>query len=300
MYLGKEIPRAHKGRLGLLGNWRDENPKCRLVIVDTLQRFREQSTRGAETYASDYEALIPLQTLARDRRIALVMVHHTRKMEAKDPFDKISGTTAIMGAADCVWLLSRGRGENEGKLSITGRDLDEHELLLKFDKSTCQWKVTGDASAMAASQEENDVLELMSDITEPITPKLLGIELGITPSAAKMRLQRLMNKRLVEKLARGQYALAPNKVTEGHTEGVTSEYLSEKGFQPKSNKVTGAFIPDDGDTSVSSCDLVTLEANTLPTQPYRSNTQGVPDSDLVTIQSGLFKIEDYQDELEYF
>ena len=192
-----EIPRAHEGGLALISGWLDEHPDCRLIVIDTLQRFRETSGRGVETYGSDYEAMIPLQKLARDRRIALVLVHHTRKADAKDPFDKVSGTTAIMGAADSVWLLSRARGEADGTLNITGRDVNEQDLAMRFDKNNCTWAVIGNVSEVASSDEEREILDFLWDSDQPVTPTIVAKALGISCDAVKKRLRRMHTKEKV-------------------------------------------------------------------------------------------------------
>ena len=50
----------------------------KLVIVDTFQMVREPSRDSA--YAADYADLTPLKKLADANGIAVVVVHHTRKM----------------------------------------------------------------------------------------------------------------------------------------------------------------------------------------------------------------------------
>lgn len=39
--------------------------------------------------------------------VAIVLVHHVRKMDADDPLDTVSGTTGLTGAADTVLVLNR-------------------------------------------------------------------------------------------------------------------------------------------------------------------------------------------------
>ncbi len=229
LHFSNEISRSDQGGLEQIKTFLDENPACKLVIVDTLQRFRAQAHRGPETYATDYDALIPLQKLAQERRIAIVLVHHTRKMDAKDPYDKISGTNALMGAVDTIWLLERGRGESEGKLNITGRDLDEQDLVLQFDKNTCQWSVLGNTCEIAATTQELEVIELLAQYQQPLTPAQIAQALGIKSSAAKRRLERLLKKNKIKKVGHGQYTCLDRDSSksysepESHNEGVTPE-----------------------------------------------------------------------------
>ena len=62
----------------------------------------------------------------------MVLIHHTRKMTADDPFDTISGTQGIGGAADAMLLLARADGG--GTLFVCGRDLEEHTLTMTFER----------------------------------------------------------------------------------------------------------------------------------------------------------------------
>lgn len=68
-----------------------EHPDTRLIIIDTLQKVREP---GGDTYsyASDYEVIAKLKAFADEQGICLLLVHHTRKQQAEDKFDMISGT----------------------------------------------------------------------------------------------------------------------------------------------------------------------------------------------------------------
>ena len=74
-----------------------EHPDTKLIIIDTLQKIREA---GGEkySYANDYEVVGKLKRLADDCGVCLLLVHHTRKQQADDKFDMISGTNGLLGA----------------------------------------------------------------------------------------------------------------------------------------------------------------------------------------------------------
>ena len=73
---------------------------------------------------------MPWVNLARDLEIAVIVVHHERKMDAADPLDRVSGTTGLTAAADAIVTLTRTG--NRGKLVGRGRDLEEFEWPMKF------------------------------------------------------------------------------------------------------------------------------------------------------------------------
>ena len=65
--------------------------------------FRPAGGRNDHQYEADYNAIKGLQTLAGEFNIAVVIVHHTRKSGSEiDPFEKVSGTLGLSGAADAA------------------------------------------------------------------------------------------------------------------------------------------------------------------------------------------------------
>ena len=86
----------------------------------------------------------------------------------------VSGSFGITGAADTTITLSRARGEADGKIFITGRDVDEQELALKMDNLT-GWTLLGDAKEYELTKERLDVLNTFRDSNEPLGLKMLQI-----------------------------------------------------------------------------------------------------------------------------
>lgn len=116
-----------------------EHSDTRLIIIDTLQKIREA---GAEkySYADDYKVITSLKRFADGTGVCLLLVHHTRKQQADDKFDMISGTNGLMGAADGAFLLQKERRtDNAATLDISGRDLQDQRLYLKRDEERLVW-----------------------------------------------------------------------------------------------------------------------------------------------------------------
>ena len=119
-----------------------EHPGTALVVIDTLQKVR-QPGENANPYASDYRDITALKRLANDYGIAILLIHHLRKMNDEDPLNMISGTTGISGATDSSFVLKeRKRGSGEATLYCTGRDIEYRELPLRFQKDTHTWVLT--------------------------------------------------------------------------------------------------------------------------------------------------------------
>ena len=110
-------------------NFKSQHADLKIIIIDTLQKIRS----GDDTsYASDYKELSVLKNLADNLRIAILLVHHTRKCRDDDPFNMISGTTGISGCVDgSMVMIEKQRGSSEVILHCVGRDIDNLELHLR-------------------------------------------------------------------------------------------------------------------------------------------------------------------------
>ena len=116
-----------------------EHPDTRLIIIDTLQKIREVSGE-AYSYASDYDVISRLKAFADSKGICLMLVHHTRKQQAGDKFEMISGTTGILGSADGAFLLQKEkRTDLSATLDIVGRDQPDQKLYLIRDQERLCW-----------------------------------------------------------------------------------------------------------------------------------------------------------------
>jgi hypothetical protein len=119
-----------------------EQPRTSLVVIDTLQKVR-QSGDAANPYANDYRDISALKQLADSYGIAILLIHHLRKMNDDDPLNMISGTTGISGATDSNFVLKPDkRGSDHATLYCTGRDIAYRELPLRFQQDTHTWELT--------------------------------------------------------------------------------------------------------------------------------------------------------------
>ena len=113
----------HSGLLEQIDQFLKEHPSTGLIVIDTLQRIRTVSN-DANPYANDYRDIGVLKALADRHRIAVLLVHHLRKLGDDDPMNMISGTTGLSGATDSNFVLRKSkRRENTATLYCTGRDI---------------------------------------------------------------------------------------------------------------------------------------------------------------------------------
>lgn len=115
-----------------------EHRNTKIIFIDTLQKIRSDSPDS--TYATDYKELSVLKSVADKCSVAIVLVHHLRKTKDADPFNMISGTTGISGCVDGSFVLSESkRGSRNATLYCVGRDIENHEIELKFDDEKHRW-----------------------------------------------------------------------------------------------------------------------------------------------------------------
>lgn len=129
---------------GLIGNGLEEQitdflnefPKTKLIIIDTLQKVRDSKGGTGKTgmYGNDYDDISSIKRIADEYSIAIILVHHLRKLkDGDDPFNEVSGSTGIIGAADTNFILKRKRSDNTATLLVSGRDVEYQELTLQFN-----------------------------------------------------------------------------------------------------------------------------------------------------------------------
>lgn len=150
-YFAVEAPKLDSGLLDTLDDHMKKHPDTGLVIIDTLQKIRGQALPRESSYAQDYREMETVKGFMDKRGASVLFVHHNRKMkDDDDPFNMISGTNGIMGAADTVWTITKkSRNAEEATLHITGRDVAQSDTVLRFDKETWRWKAVGAADWLA-------------------------------------------------------------------------------------------------------------------------------------------------------
>lgn len=205
LYLDTECPRLDAGGAEAIREWIDMTENARMVIVDVFTKIRPERHNSDTAYESDYKALGPLKELADETGTAVVVVHHTRKMAAADPFETVSGTNGFTGAADTVLILDRN---SQGTtLYARGRDIEEIETALQFDKQSGTWLAQGPPSEVRRSDERQAILAALIDEDGPLSPADLSTKLGVPSANIRQLLLKMTAAGEISKSGRGMYAL---------------------------------------------------------------------------------------------
>jgi hypothetical protein len=177
LILAESWPRLDKGGLEALQDFLKEHDDCKMVVVDSYVKIKPPRSKNVDPYDHDMQIGGALQALAQERRICLLLIYHNRKTESEDPLDDIIGSTGLSGAVDAALVLRRGRGQADGTLFITGRDVEEQELALKFHASDGLWELLGDAAEYAKSRERLNILARLRE-QGPQTPQEIAKSLS--------------------------------------------------------------------------------------------------------------------------
>ena len=132
-----------KGIEEIIINTVNKNRDIELIIIDVFTKIRSNFDLN---YSKDYEELSKLKTIADKLNIAILLVHHTRKLvDHNDPLNNVSGTTGIAGVVDSTLvLIKENRNSNVATLTCVGREIEQKELKLRFELG--KWILISDSS----------------------------------------------------------------------------------------------------------------------------------------------------------
>lgn len=211
LHIATAWPRVDEQGEEALEEWLQNHPETRLVVVDVLKQVRPRVSRHQSVYDADYESLEALRGLAGRHGVAVLCIHHLRKAGADDPMDEISGSTGLSGAADGVLLLKRDRGRGDAYLHVDGRDIEEPaELALTWNANTACWTLAGDAEQYRISQTRAEVIEVLEENGDPMTPTEVADALGRSFNTIKQRLWQMSRDGQVA-ASDGRYSLPKDR-----------------------------------------------------------------------------------------
>ena len=176
----------------------------KVVIVDTLAKVRG-AVSSSNVYSSDYAAMNVFKHLADTFKIALILVHHTRKQDAEDAMQKISGTNGLMGCADGAMVLEKpDRSAPQAILTMTGRDFEDQTFRLRQNRETMCWEIADGceefhmapaepvlAAVAALVQEEGNWKGTAMELVEVLQERELELKVWPNTLSRKLRTSQL-------------------------------------------------------------------------------------------------------------
>ena len=217
-----------------------EHPDTKLVVFDTLQRVRSAGS-DSNLYANDYQDVGLLKQLADRHHIAILLIHHLRKLHDDDPMNMISGSTGLSGAADSAFVLQKNaRSANAASLHCTGRDIPDRTLKLELGEEDHVWKLLADSKTCTGASKISalQLVHLFSALLSA-DPEYTG-----TPSALSAKID-----------PDGTLEITPKKITRLVRESVAA--LRENGILAETYRSNGKRLISL--RSAESADLSTVE-----------------------------------------
>ena len=205
MHIYFQWPRLGAGCLERIEAHLDAHPDTRLIIVDTLQLVRPSSRKGVNAYETDYEIIASFRRLAGARKVCILLLTHLRKGDGTnpDPFEEVTGSMGISGAADATIILKRKAGENKGKLYTRGRRVEDQAMQLAF--SDCVWSYVSEGD-YGQIQHAAEVIECLQEhgtwMTAADVSHWLYRECGIKLSNPRQTMIQLVDKEVCAKEGR--------------------------------------------------------------------------------------------------
>ncbi len=204
--LAIQWPQLPAGGADQLADWLESHPDARLVVIDVFERIRGPQPNGTSAYTADYIAVRRVKELADRYNVAVILIHHMRKMSSGDFLNEVSGTLGLSGAADTIAVLKRSRGEFDGILSITGRDVEENEYAMKFATDLGAWQLMGPADDYNLADTRRQLLTyLRSRGDQGARPKEIAEATGIDHDLTKKTLVRMADDEQVSTDGHGRY-----------------------------------------------------------------------------------------------
>jgi hypothetical protein len=121
---------------------------------------------------------------------------------ADDPLETVSGTQGLGGAADSVLVLKRDRNHRDATLFITGRDVEETEIKLRWDPAHTSWSLLGES----LSEEREAVIRPLRHTGKPLSIKDITVGLGRSSSdSVRLLYWRMATAGQIAEVAKGLY-----------------------------------------------------------------------------------------------
>lgn len=153
-YLDTETDTIDEGFVDQLKYYLDQDPDIGVVVVDVFAIIRtKQDAKNKENeYQHAYRDITPLNNLAQERHISIILVCHDRKMvDENDPFSNILGSTGLQGAVSQMIVMFRKRKEDPITIAIKGKTIDALPVIYT-QLNEGQWKIVAGSPEEAAEE----------------------------------------------------------------------------------------------------------------------------------------------------
>jgi len=211
-----KIPLLTLGLEEEIEDWIKNTPDAKLVIIDPYQKVKyTQGGYKLNAYENDNYNLQDLQTLSTKYEIAIVLIHHLKKVKADDVFDEITGSAGIQSNSDSMIVISSDRTKGKNPiLHCIPKDAEQQEFEISLN-SKCIWENLGKPGMAALTKIQNAIIKIMKD-DEERTPMEIIVKVqednkkdNWGDEHIRKEITRLVEKSHLMKTKRGHYKQVP-------------------------------------------------------------------------------------------
>ena len=170
-----------------------------LVVIDTISRALGHADQLDQ--ADMNVAFGALQRMAIERDICLLLVDHHRKSAGGvgDVIDDVMGATSKVGVADAAIGIYRERGQSNATLKVSGRDVDDQELAIQFDRDLFCWQLLGNAAGVKTESVQSDILDAIDELGGAATVARVAQWMNKDRANIRKEMLELVNKGVLKR-----------------------------------------------------------------------------------------------------
>ena len=187
---------------GSVPGYLDNYPDTGLIVIDTMGLFLPQFDWNKQEESLETARI--LKRLSESRGVSILAIVHTRKSDAEDFTDRVSGSTGLTATADSILVLSRRRGNQTGYIEGTGRNILEYEHALRLNTDT-GWEYLGTGEEIRQTEDQKLIIGALEEAGEPIGPKDIAAMTGQNYGSVRVLCYRLSRGGLIRKEGYGKY-----------------------------------------------------------------------------------------------
>jgi hypothetical protein len=211
LHLVTEWPHMGVGGLEKLEEKIKSISNLRLVIIDTLGRFKPPRPGNTNVYDFDYSVTSQITAVAHRHNVSIVIIHHLRKLESDDRFDDVSSSYGITGGVDTVVVLLSGSKKGgikaDSLMMIRGRDVEEETYAMKFDPQYLSWNIKGREDEIMTTDNSQKVFNAIANAGKSLGPKQISQISGIDYDYTRRLVQLMVKSGALIKEGRGKYKI---------------------------------------------------------------------------------------------
>jgi hypothetical protein len=189
----------------------DRNRQVKVILIDTWQKFA--GVPDSNDYALNVDTAGQLKTIAERHEAAIIVIAHLRKnqLESGDHLNDTLGSIGLNASADGIWTLRRKRGEGTARFLVSGRNIEDTEFSLRWDKDMASWTITdaGDLKPVLPDAQRQIIDLLESEARDWTTAEIVEAT-GKSYGAIGNLLKRLQENGLIESSKRGHWSAKSN------------------------------------------------------------------------------------------